>query len=76
MPLKWVVAHEPRLPSVAVECCQRCLQVCLLLRRPDSPAALKMRLAELLVVTLSHLMSGDASHGPSSQLVPQTGDFN
>eukprot|EP00891_Asterochloris_glomerata_P009815 jgi/Astpho2/9815/Aster-x0871 len=47
-------------------------KVCLLLRRPDSPAALKMRLAELLVVTLSHLMSGDASHGPS-QLVPQTG---
>ena len=76
MPLKWVDAHEPRLRSVTVECCQRCLQVCLLLRRPDSPAALKMRLAELLVVTLSHLMSGDASHGPSSQLVPQTGDVS
>ena len=52
--------------------CQRCLQVCLLLRRPDSPPALKMRLAELLVVTLSHLMAGDASHGSSSQLMPQT----
>ena len=61
------------LRSVTVEGCQRCMQVCLLLRRPDSPAALKMRLAELLVVTLSHLMSGDASHGPS-QLVPQTGE--